>query len=187
MTDIRLAAYGTSTNAGNGDWRHDAACLTEDPELFFPIGNTGPAIKQIDEAKAVCGRCDVAETCLRWALDTNQDAGVWGNLSEDERRALKRREARDRAKGFTRPKIERGPRGGFVPAEPYRAILADAVDRGWSPRQMAEVIGCRDQTCTDLLKLRTESVTEMTADRIDAADLSGPPPVPADTQTAVRC
>src|SRR5690625_5826766 len=39
------------------DWRHDAACLTEDPELFFPIGNTGPALVQIEEAKAVCRRC----------------------------------------------------------------------------------------------------------------------------------
>jgi WhiB family transcriptional regulator, redox-sensing transcriptional regulator len=76
------------------DWRYGAACLSEDPELFFPIGNTGPALLQIDEAKAVCRRCDVAGTCLRWALDTGQDAGVWGGLSEDERRALKRRNRR---------------------------------------------------------------------------------------------
>ena len=78
------------------DWRHKAACLEEDPELFFPIGNTGPALLQIEEAKAVCRRCDVQEICLRWALDTGLDAGVWGGLSEDERRALKRRNARAR-------------------------------------------------------------------------------------------
>ena len=36
------------------DWRSKAACLTVDPELFFPIGNTGPAIRQVAEAKAVC-------------------------------------------------------------------------------------------------------------------------------------
>ncbi len=41
------------------DWRDRAACLDEGPELFFPIGNTGPAILQIEEAKAVCRRCDV--------------------------------------------------------------------------------------------------------------------------------
>jgi WhiB family redox-sensing transcriptional regulator len=73
------------------DWRHEAACRDEDPELFFPIGNTGPALLQIDEAKAVCQSCSVTEECLLWALDTGQDAGVWGGLSEDERRAVKRR------------------------------------------------------------------------------------------------
>jgi WhiB family redox-sensing transcriptional regulator len=78
------------------DWRHNAACLTEDPELFFPIGNTGPALAQIEEAKAVCHRCPVVDTCLKWALENGQDAGVWGGMSEDERRALKRRTARAR-------------------------------------------------------------------------------------------
>lgn len=81
------------------DWRHRAACLTEDPELFFPIGNTGPALTQIEEAKAVCGRCVVAQECLSWALETGQDAGVWGGMSEDERRAYKRRTARARRAG----------------------------------------------------------------------------------------
>jgi len=80
------------------DWRHRAACREEDPELFFPIGNTGPALLQIEEAKAVCRRCPVREECLQWALETGQDAGVWGGLSEDERRALKRRNARARAR-----------------------------------------------------------------------------------------
>jgi WhiB family redox-sensing transcriptional regulator len=78
------------------DWRHRSACLDEDPELFFPIGNTGPAILQIEEAKQVCRRCDVQEQCLAWALESGQDHGVWGGMSEDERRALKRRNARAR-------------------------------------------------------------------------------------------
>lgn len=80
------------------DWRHYAACRDEDPELFFPIGNTGPALLQIEEAKAVCRRCSVIDACLAWALETGQDAGVWGGMSEDERRALKRRNARARAR-----------------------------------------------------------------------------------------
>src|SRR6187200_3083796 len=78
------------------DWRHKAACLDEDPELFFPIGNTGPALLQIEEAKQVCRRCEVRDACLQWALEAGQDHGVWGGLSEDERRALKRRAARAR-------------------------------------------------------------------------------------------
>src|SRR5690606_15686267 len=80
------------------DWRHRSACLDEDPELFFPIGNTGPAILQIEEAKQVCRRCEVRELCLAWALEAGQDHGVWGGLSEDERRALKRRNARARVR-----------------------------------------------------------------------------------------
>ncbi len=80
------------------DWRHKSACRDEDPELFFPIGNTGPALAQIEEAKKVCNRCDVKDACLAWALESGQDAGVWGGLSEDERRAMKRRAARNRAR-----------------------------------------------------------------------------------------
>ncbi|MGI8532307.1 MAG: WhiB family transcriptional regulator [Geodermatophilaceae bacterium] len=80
------------------DWRHRAICRDGDPELFFPIGNTGPALLQIEQAKAVCRRCPVTQDCLTWALETGQDAGVWGGLSEDERRALKRRTARSRAR-----------------------------------------------------------------------------------------
>ena len=80
------------------DWRHQSACRDEDPELFFPIGNTGPALTQIEEAKKVCNRCVVKDACLAWALESGQDAGVWGGLSEDERRALKRRAARNRAR-----------------------------------------------------------------------------------------
>lgn len=79
------------------DWRHRAACRDEDPELFFPIGNTGPALLQIEDAKQVCRRCNVVEACLQWALESGQDDGVWGGTSEDERRALQRRAARARA------------------------------------------------------------------------------------------
>ncbi len=78
------------------DWRHRAACLDEDPELFFPIGNTGPALLQIEEAKAICRRCTEVDVCLKWALESGQDSGVWGGLAEEERRALKRRNARAR-------------------------------------------------------------------------------------------
>jgi WhiB family redox-sensing transcriptional regulator len=77
-------------------WRDRAACLGENPELFFPDGNTGPARLQTEKAKAVCRRCPVVEACLTWAMDSGQDAGVWGGLSEAERRTLKRRNAPSR-------------------------------------------------------------------------------------------
>lgn len=73
------------------DWRHKALCKEEDPELFFPIGDTGPARMQVEQAKNVCKRCPVTEECLRWALESGQDSGVWGGMSESERRELKRR------------------------------------------------------------------------------------------------
>jgi WhiB family redox-sensing transcriptional regulator len=77
-------------------WRDRAACLDEEPELFFPIGNTGPALLQIQQGKAICHRCEVVDTCLEWAMESGQDAGVWGGMSEEERRGLKRRNARAR-------------------------------------------------------------------------------------------
>ncbi|MFJ9467958.1 WhiB family transcriptional regulator [Streptomyces caniferus] len=80
------------------DWRHDAVCREEDPEIFFPVGNTGPALLQIEEAKAVCRRCPVMGQCLQWALESRQDSGVWGGMSEDERRAMRRRAARNRVR-----------------------------------------------------------------------------------------
>ena len=77
-------------------WRSCAACLDENPELFFPFGNASPASYQVDKARVICRRCEVADTCLRWAIESRQDDGVWGGLSTDERRALKRRIARAR-------------------------------------------------------------------------------------------
>jgi WhiB family redox-sensing transcriptional regulator len=80
------------------DWRHRAACRAEDPELFFPVGTTGPAALQIEEAKAVCRRCPAIEQCLNWALTSGQEHGVWGATDEDERRSIKRRAARRRGR-----------------------------------------------------------------------------------------
>ncbi|MFG2586888.1 WhiB family transcriptional regulator [Streptomyces sp. NBC_01166] len=80
------------------NWRMHAACREEDPDLFFPIGSTGPALVQAEEAKAVCGTCPVREQCLEWALENGQDSGVWGGMDENERRALKRRRARQQAR-----------------------------------------------------------------------------------------
>lgn len=76
------------------DWRHGAACLDQDPELFFPVGTDLGAVGQAQDAKAVCVRCPVMDACGSWALETGQDSGVWGGLDEAERRSLRRRNAR---------------------------------------------------------------------------------------------
>ncbi|GHI24208.1 transcriptional regulator WhiB [Streptomyces hydrogenans] len=67
------------------DWRHNAVCRDEDPDLFFPIGTTGPALLQIEEAKSVCRRCPVMEACLQWALESGQDDGRPGRTLDGER------------------------------------------------------------------------------------------------------
>jgi WhiB family redox-sensing transcriptional regulator len=72
------------------NWRDVAACRDTDPDLFFPVGTTGPAIEQIESAKAVCRICPALEQCLEFALATNQESGVWGATSEDERRKLRK-------------------------------------------------------------------------------------------------
>jgi WhiB family redox-sensing transcriptional regulator len=74
-------AFRGGQPAAARSWRARAACLDKDPELFFPIGDQGPALPQIAEAKAVCQRCPVAH---------KEDFGVWGGTTEEERRLLRR-------------------------------------------------------------------------------------------------
>jgi WhiB family redox-sensing transcriptional regulator len=81
-------------------WLSGAACIGEDPELFFPIGTSPPATEQTARAKDVCGSCSVRAECLEWSLATYQDAGVWGGLDEEERREIRR--ARRRSLGIGR-------------------------------------------------------------------------------------
>ncbi|MGW2342912.1 WhiB family transcriptional regulator [Streptomyces sp. NPDC001661] len=82
------------------EWLDRAACVEEDPDLFFPVGTTGPAVDDVEAAKEVCRRCPVIMECLRWAVATGQTTGVWGGASESERAGLlraERRRARARA------------------------------------------------------------------------------------------
>lgn len=71
------------------DWRDRGACLSEDPDLFFPVGDVGPAQAQIAVAKQVCHRCPVRGKCCEWALSAGVD-GVWGGMDDAERRRLRR-------------------------------------------------------------------------------------------------
>jgi WhiB family transcriptional regulator, redox-sensing transcriptional regulator len=80
------------------NWWSRAACATADPELFFPISYSGPALAQVTRAKAVCARCQIQPQCLRYALDAGPVQGVWGGMTEEERRRLLRRERRARAR-----------------------------------------------------------------------------------------
>lgn len=107
MGDELQSRHAPQSERGT-DWRDKAACLTSDPELFFPVGTTGPSVEQIRMAKEVCVRCLVKDVCLSYALQTDQMNGIWGNTTEDERRALKRRAHRqERERRAARTAIER--------------------------------------------------------------------------------
>ena len=75
-------------------WWSRAACATADPELFFPISYSGPALRLVTKAKAVCARCQIQPQCLRYALDAGSVQGVWGGMTEEERRRLLRQQRR---------------------------------------------------------------------------------------------
>jgi WhiB family redox-sensing transcriptional regulator len=87
---VAIIAESVAQSARIANWRDGAACRDTDPDLFFPVGTTGPAVDQISAAKQVCDTCPAKEPCLEFALMTNQDSGVWGGTSEDERRKLRR-------------------------------------------------------------------------------------------------
>lgn len=68
------------------EWRQRAACRDSDVELFFPTTEEEAAAP-----KAICATCPVRDECLEWALATRQNDGVWGGLTDAERRRLRRR------------------------------------------------------------------------------------------------
>lgn len=74
----------------NEAWRDRAACRDTHSELFFPAGSTGEAVDQIEAAKAVCRSCPVHAACLDFALESNQESGIWGGKDEEERRRLRK-------------------------------------------------------------------------------------------------
>lgn len=86
---------------GTDEWRTTAACRDTAPDLFFPVGTTGPALDQIAAAKRVCEGCLVRKECLEYSLITNQDSGVWGGASEEERRLIRKKRRRAAAAART--------------------------------------------------------------------------------------
>jgi WhiB family transcriptional regulator, redox-sensing transcriptional regulator len=70
-------------------WRRAAACRGADPELFFPEGTVGLALRQADEAKRICMICPVRVACLGWALRHGVESGIWGGTDLAQRRATR--------------------------------------------------------------------------------------------------
>lgn len=74
------------------DWQQQGACRTEDGSVFFAPDTPGepPAdrLRRLVQAKRVCARCPVLLTCRAYALENREEFGVWGGLSETERKHL---------------------------------------------------------------------------------------------------
>jgi WhiB family transcriptional regulator, redox-sensing transcriptional regulator len=73
------------------EWWRTASCRDAEPELFFPISATAASRAQVQRAKQICASCPVRLECLSYALDNRQEQGIWGGLTEEERRRLPRR------------------------------------------------------------------------------------------------
>jgi WhiB family transcriptional regulator, redox-sensing transcriptional regulator len=95
-----MIATGSATN-----WRSAGACLSADPDLFFPISTTGPAEKQIARAKAICAGCAVRLECLEFAMTHDQLYGIWGGTTPEDRQRERRRKRRRAAAAAARRSI----------------------------------------------------------------------------------
>ena len=93
ITSSLAALVATQRFNGGGErrWQEEANCLGVDPDLFFP--ERGASTR---EAKAVCRGCEVRVDCLEYALAHGEKFGIWGGLSERERRRVRRQRALER-------------------------------------------------------------------------------------------
>lgn len=93
MNHPRREAHGM----GGDDWRREASCLNHDPEIWFPVQRADGY--GVDKAKRICGACPVRSQCLTFALENPFICGlplkgIWGGLTEKERRLLRRGDKR---------------------------------------------------------------------------------------------
>ncbi len=101
------------------NWRSAAACLSADPDLFFPISNTGPAERQIARAKTICAGCGVRRECLEFALSHDQVYGIWGGTTPEDRQRDRRRKRRAAAAAAA---AAAGPKRAASSGQPKRAV-----------------------------------------------------------------
>jgi len=76
------------------DWRATGACLSADPDLFFPIATGFLAGRQITEARQICAGCRVRQQCLDFAVRTGETHGIWGGTTPEERISARQRRPR---------------------------------------------------------------------------------------------
>ncbi len=90
------------------EWWGAAACRNAEPDLFFPISATAASRTTVQRAKQVCASCPVSTQCLSYALRHRQEQGIWGGLTDDERRLLSRRQAASERRSRSAPAYRSG-------------------------------------------------------------------------------
>ena len=83
--DAEFVRFEPEVVADPQDWKAKANCMGVDPDLFFP--ERGMSTR---EAKEVCRGCVVREDCLEFAIANGEKFGIWGGMSERERRRVRR-------------------------------------------------------------------------------------------------
>lgn len=97
MTNGTTAHRHAPTTDRGTDWRDLGLCRESDPDLWFADGSSAAEVSDTEYAKSVCAVCPSRVPCASWALEYPRPiAGVWGGLTEAERRAIKRSETRAR-------------------------------------------------------------------------------------------
>lgn len=163
MTARTLPMRRPTTNAVTAveivDWRFSGKCRDEDPELFFPAGASAQAAEQTAQAKQVCARCPVIDQCLRWAMDTRQDIGVLGGLSENERRKMHRRKSRL----YGQAQLPAAQQILNSRLDEFKA----AQERGLSEAEIAQEMGTNVQTVNNVIAALVTAAVEAASDGPD--------------------
>ena len=104
VTGITLSVAGSGAvmiDDTEPDWRAEGACVTADPDLFFPFADGAHGARQANQARRICARCVVRSQCLQFAMSVPEAHGSWGGTTPAERRRERdRRHARGVASGL---------------------------------------------------------------------------------------
>ena len=195
MRHITTNDTPTPTIRGIADhsWQARGLChglpAKEIDELFFPAARDRAAI---DAAKAICGSCPVKKACFDYALDNEIRQGMWGGLTEDERRPWHARV--NKRLDYARVKAAFEGRDVHLSDAEREAVTRHAYVRGWSPERLAYALRLELEWARDLMRNAAHAVADRdrywgqadpaeAADDEDAAEAASPVQVPRHAQT----
>jgi WhiB family redox-sensing transcriptional regulator len=81
------------TDFESAGWRAAGACVSADPDLFFPVSGAGKAAAQAARACRICAACPVRRECLEFAMEAGEMEGIWGGTTPEERLRARRKAA----------------------------------------------------------------------------------------------